>query len=127
VSFVAIFLKEFLLLGAVFALAFVSYILATKPPERVGHKITSVGVSFAGDSYPWSSLTKFWFRNLSGEDILVVLTDKKFPSQLVMLLGDADRAQIKGILSDYLEYVAAPDEDWMEKSARWLSEKVGLD
>ena len=126
-SFVALFLKEFLLLGVIFAVTFVSYLLATKRPDFISHKITDKGISSGNKFYSWEKLENFWFKNLAGEDALVVTLQKGFPSQLFLLLGDVHEENVKHILIDHLEYVSVPEEDWMEKSAHWFSEKVGLD
>ena len=126
-SFVALFLKEFLLLGVIFAVTFVSYLLATKQPDFITHKITVEGISSGGKFYAWEEMESFWFRSLGGEDALVVTLKKGFPSQLFLLLDDVSEDEVKRVLTDYLEYVSAPEEDWMEKSAHWFSERVGLD
>jgi len=126
-SFVALFLKEFLLLGVIFAITFVSYLLATKRPEMLAHTITDEGISSGDKFYSWDNLESFWFKNLAGETALVVTLRKGFPSQLFLLLGDVHEENVKQILVNHLEYVPAPEEDWMEKSAHWFSEKVGLD
>jgi hypothetical protein len=126
-SFVALFLKEFLLLGVIFAITFVSYLLATKQPDFIVHKLTAEGISSGEKFYAWEDLENFWFKSLGGEDALVVTLKKGFPSQLFLLLGDMQEDEVKQFLTDHLEYVPAPGEDWMEKSAHWFSEKVGLD
>ncbi len=126
-SFVALFLKEFLLLGVIFSVAFVSYVLATKRPDFVSHKITTEGVISGDKMYSWDKLENFYFKNLSGEEVLVINLKKGFPSQLILLLGDASAEQIKNTLSNYLGYIADSESDWMEKSAHWFSEKVGLE
>ena len=127
VSFVALLLQEFLLLGVVFALAFVVYILATKPPQSVTHRITSRGVFFGESFYPWEELEGFWFKSLGGERVLVISVKRGFPSQLIMLLDGVGERRVQEVLEEHLEFVSAPREDWMERAARWFSSKVGLD
>ena len=81
VSFVALLLQEFLLLGVVFALAFVGYVLATKPPQRITHRITSRGVFFGEKFYSWEELSEFWFKSLGDVQVLVISVKKGFPSR----------------------------------------------
>ncbi|MEA2020655.1 MAG: hypothetical protein U9M98_02980 [Patescibacteria group bacterium] len=126
VSFVALFLREFILLGVVFAITFVSYLLSTKEPQTLHHKITVDGVSFSGTLYPWKDLDEFWFRDLGGERVLVVTLKRGFPGQLIMLLGETDEHRIKNVLAKHLKFVTEPPTDWMERSAHWLSDKTGL-
>lgn len=127
VSLVAIFLKEFLLLGVVFALAFVSYVLSTNPPQPVRHKISSEGISFGEKLYLWDELSDFYFKSLDGERALFVTTKKRFPALLILILSSVSEEEIKKVLKEHLNLVSIPQEDWMERSARWLSSKVGLD
>ena len=117
VSFVALLLQEFLLLGVVFALA----------PQRITHRITSRGVFFGEKFYSWEELSEFWFKSLGDVQVLVISVKKGFPSQLIMLLDGIGEGSVREILENYLKFVSAPQEDWMEKSAYWLSSKVGLD
>lgn len=126
VSFVALLLQEFLLLGVVFSLAFVSYILATKPPQTVTHRIISRGIFFGEKFYPWEELSEFWFKSLGEVRVLVISVEKGFPSQLIMLLDGVGEGRVREILEERLKFASAPCEDWMEKSAHWLSSKVGL-
>lgn len=127
VSLVAIFLREFLLLGVVFALAFVSYVLSTVPPQKVRHRISDEGISFGGTLYTWIELTEFYFSDLEDERALFVVTKKRFPSLLIMLLGGVSEEAAKNLLEKHLKVTAAPREDWMARSAHWLSSKIGLD
>jgi len=126
VSVVAIFLKEFLLLGVVFALAFVTYVLSSNPPQMVKHKIASEGVYFGGKLYVWKDLLDFYFKDLDGSRALFIRTRRKFPSVLILLLSSASEEMLARILGKHLKRSAPPEDDWMEKSARWLSSKVGL-
>jgi len=127
VSLVAIFLKEFLLLGVVFALAFVSYVLSTNPPQMIKHKISSEGISFGEKLYSWDELSGFYFKSLDGERALFITTKKRFPSLLILILSSVSEEEVKKVLKKHLNLVSTPQEDWMEKSAHWLSSKVGLD
>src|SRR3989344_2790499 len=43
IGVILLFIKEFLLIGVILALMFVSYVLATVPPEEVEHEISTEG------------------------------------------------------------------------------------
>lgn len=124
---ILVFIKEFLLIGAILALAFVAYVLATIPPEEVEHKITSLGLESVGHFYKWEELVAFWFAEKWGQPLLVVTTKLKFPGRLVILTGTEDREKIKALLSKNLAFKEKPEKNWMDDAAKWLSEKVPLE
>lgn len=126
VSLVALLLRDLWLLGAVFSLSFVAYILFTTPPQTVVHRISPRGLFFGEAFYSWEDLARCWFKDFDGDAALVVETKKGFPPQLIMLLGAVDRRRLQSLLEENLEFVETPEQDWLEKGAGWLSAKMGL-
>lgn len=124
---ILVFIKEFLLIGAILALAFVAYVLATVPPEEVEHKITSLGLESAGHFYKWEELLGFWFGEKWGQPVLLVATRLRFPGRLIILTGGQDQEKIKVALSKYLNFRERPEKNWMDDAAKWLAEKVPLE
>ncbi|MFH0863754.1 MAG: hypothetical protein V1858_01530 [Candidatus Gottesmanbacteria bacterium] len=124
---ILIFIKEFLLIGAIIALAFVAYVLATVPPEEVEHQITTNGIDSTGHFYKWEELINFWFGNKWGLPILYVQTKTRFPGRLVILTSGQDQTKIKEILIKYLTFKEKPEKNWMDDAAKWLGEKVPLE
>jgi len=120
------FLKEWLLIAVIVALMFVAYVLATVPPENVAHEITTRGVVTGGKQYKWEELKRFWFSEKWKERILHIDTRLNFPGRLMMLLGDKKEIDIKRLLEKYIEF-EIPEETFMDRSAKWLSEKVPLE
>jgi len=123
---ILLFLKEWLLIAVMVALMFVAYVLATVPPEKVEHEITTRGVVTGGKTYKWGDLKGFWFSKKWKETILHIETKLSFPGRLMMLLGGADEKKIKEILQKQMEY-EEPEETFMDRSAKWLQEKVPLE
>jgi len=124
---ILVFIKEFLLIGAILALAFVAYVLATVPPEEVEHKITTHGLESAGHFYKWEELVSFWFWEKWGQPVLLVQTKLRFPGRLVLLIGGQDKEKIKDALLKYLNFKEKPEKNWMDDAAKWLAEKVPLE
>jgi len=61
VGMILFFVKEWLLIAAMVALAFVYYVLSTVPPEEIEYRITNRGITFADKSYDWDYLWRFGF------------------------------------------------------------------
>ncbi|TSC53107.1 MAG: Uncharacterized protein LiPW16_485 [Microgenomates group bacterium LiPW_16] len=124
---ILVFIKEFLLIGVILALAFVAYVLATVEPEEVEHKITTNGLESARHFYKWEELAGFWFWEKWGQPVLIVVTKLRFPGRVVILIGGQDQEKIKNILSKYLKFYEKPEKNWMDDAAKWLAEKVPLE
>lgn len=124
---ILIFIKEFLLIGAILALAFVAYVLATVPPEEVEHKVMTNGLDSVGHFYKWEELASFWFGEKWGQPILLVQTRLRFPGRLVILTAGQDSEKIKSQLQKHLTFKEKPEANWMDDAAKWLGEKVPLE
>jgi hypothetical protein len=124
---ILVFVKEFLLIGAIVALAFVAYVLATIPPEEAEHKIFTNGLDSVGHFYKWEELIDFWFGERWTQPILFIGTKVKFPGRLVILTNGQEQNKIKEILTKYLTFKEKPEKNWMDDAAKWLGEKVPLE
>lgn len=120
------FLREFLLIAVVIAFAFVSYVLAAIPPEKVKHQLTSRGIRSADKLYRWGELRRYWITEKFGQKMVIVQTSMLFPGQLLLLLGGASENHIRKLFNERLPY-DEPEPTLMDKSANWLSEKVPLE
>lgn len=120
------FIKEWLLIGVVIALMFVSYVLATVPPEKITYKITTRGVVIGDKTYKWSQLRRFWFSTKWNSQIICFETLMVFPRQLRLVLGGEKKEEVKKIVEKYLIY-EEPKKSLIDKTAVWLEEKVPLE
>jgi hypothetical protein len=123
---ILLFLKEWLLIAVIIALMFVAYILSSVPPEQIEHKVTTRGIFTGSRNYDWNDLSKFWFSERWKQPILHVETKMRFPGQLIILLGEAKKEEIKKVLDEYLSF-EQPELTWMDNAADWLAKKVPLE
>ncbi|MEK7521357.1 MAG: hypothetical protein AAB599_00960 [Patescibacteria group bacterium] len=107
------------------SLVFLVYVLSTIAPEEVEHKITSRGVSFAGKSYLWEELTRFWLTTRFGSELLVIET-YRLPGRLEFVIQTEDKEKLKLLLQDRLPYEEA-SPTFLDKAASWLSKRVPLE
>jgi len=123
---ILLFLKEWLLIAVMVALMFVAYVLATVPPEKTSHEITTRGVVTGGKAYKWEELNRFWFSEKWKEKILNIDTNLSFPGRLMLLLGEIEEGKVKELLKNKIQF-EEPEETFMDRSAKWLTEKVPLE
>lgn len=120
ITLILFLINEFLLIGVVLAVAFVSYVLATVPPEEIENKITVKGIETAGLMNKWEELNGFWFDEKWGQNMVVIEKKTGFPNRLIILLGNMDKKEIKEALNEHIPFLLPPDKAWVDKAADWL-------
>jgi len=128
---VLLFFREWLLISAIGAFYFITYVFGRFPPEEVGHKITTQGVITGGQVYLWRELSDFWFTQNYEQPILnvtVLPTGKlRLSGRLLILLGGQPEVKVKEALAKYLPYREIPEKTWVDNAAGWLSRKIPLE
>ena len=123
---ILLFIKEWLLIGVIIALMFVSYVLATVPPEEVTHRITTRGVVTGGKTYKWEWFTRFWFSQKWDNDLVYFEALQVFPRQIQLVLKGQSKDEVKKVVERYLLF-EKPKKTLMDKAADWLQKKVPLE
>ena len=124
---IAFLLREFLLIGVLLALAFVSYVLAYVPPGHTKYRISTQGIIIGEDFYFWHFLDSFWFKEKDGSKVLHIVTRLRFPAQLMLVLPNQDVEKVKKIIAKFLPYVEVPYKSWMEKWSEGLQKPFPLE
>lgn len=131
VSVVLLFFKEWLLIMAIGAFYFITYVLSRFPPEDIGHKITTQGITTDRRVYLWRELSDFWFTQSFSQTVLnvEVLPTGKFrlAGRLFILLGNEKEEKVKELLAQYLSYREIPEKNWLDDASAWLAKKVPLE
>ncbi|MFH0937070.1 MAG: hypothetical protein V1808_02150 [Candidatus Daviesbacteria bacterium] len=126
-ALISLLMREILFIGVLFALAFVAYVLGFVPPEDVEYKISTQGITIGDHFYFWSDLDSFWFREKEGQKILYVLTNLRFPGQLMVLIGSQNEEQVKKIVAKYLPYHEIAPRSTLDKWAESLQKHFPLE
>src|SRR3989344_3340584 len=116
VAIILLFLKEWLLIAVMIALAFVAYVLASVPPEEAKHELTNKGIRTGDKLYRWHELWRFWVEDKWRQKMLVVETRLKFPRRLLLMLGDTDEELVKREMKEYL-IVEKPEPTFMDRDS----------
>ena len=120
-------MREFLLMGTLLALAFVSYVLAFVPPHDIKYRISTQGITVGEDFYFWHFLDAFWFKEKDKHKILIIQTRFRFPNQLMLVLGNQNEEKVKKMLARFLPFVEVPYKSWMEKWSEGLQKNFPLE
>lgn len=120
------FAGQFLFIAVLISLAFVSYVLAAIPPEPIQNKITSFGIHIGDQLYYWEELGRFWFTEKYKTTLLHIETARAFPTQLILLLGDKDKEEVKKSMIKYAIF-ETPKDTWLDKAAKWMTQKFPLE
>lgn len=127
VSLILVFMGEFLLIMAILAIFFVSYVLSTVVPEQIKNKITKLGIETGNYFHKWEEMRDFWFENAGDEKMVVIGMYIGFPSHLRLMLGETDQNQVKTLLSQRLPFREKPEKTFLDKASNWLSSKIPLE
>ena len=127
ISMIALLLNQLLLIGALFAIGFVVYVLNFIPPEDIDHKISTQGITTGEEFYHWDELDSFWFGIKEGHKVLYVLTDIRFPAMLMLVLDGVDEEDVKRICANFLPFHEIPPKSMMDKWSEGLQKHFPLE
>lgn len=125
-SVILFFAKEFLLIGVILAMGFVSYVLASVPPENVKHSLTNKGIRTDGKLYPWQELGRYWWETKWKQSYVTIETPGKIPNALILVVGDETKDSVDEIVKKYLVN-EKPAPNWFDNAATWLQQKIPLE
>jgi hypothetical protein len=126
ISIILFFAKEYFLIATIFALIFFYYVLSTQPPKDISYKITSQGVVWGEQKYPWNILDYFFISEEESQEVLNINTLINFPKRLIMPLGKQGGKEVRKIMEEFLPY-HKPDPNLVEKGTNWLAKTFPLD
>lgn len=124
---IVFFLHEFLLIGVILSVAFVTYAVYSVPPIEIEHKITPLGFENAGRLFRWMELASFWFEDKLGDEVLVIQTHLPFFSQVRAVIDKNDKANIKQIVGKYLLFVENPTKSFVDKLSDFIQKSIPLE
>lgn len=124
---IALLAQEILLIGVILALSFVTYVLAFVPPGDVVYKISTQGVTVGDHFYFWGELNSFWFSQKEGHKIINILTNLRFPAQLIILLGSQNEEQVKKITARFLPFHEIAPKSLLDNWAEGLQKHFPLE
>lgn len=127
VLIVFFWLKDFLLIGTLLSLGFVTYVLAFVPPHNIKYRVSTQGITIGEDFYFWHFLDAFWFKEKENYKILIIQTRVRFPGQLMLVLDGQDEEKVKKIVARFLPFVEVPYKSWMEKWSEGLQKHFPLE
>ena len=126
-ALIAFLAQEFLLIGVLLSIMFVSYVLAFVPPGEINYRISTQGVTIGEHFYFWHELDSFWFKEKEGFKVLFVQTKIRFPGQLMLVLEDQQEEEIKKIVAKFLPFHEVPQTSLMEKWSDSLQKHFPLE
>lgn len=104
------------------SIVFLFYVLSTVEPDTIEYSITNKGVKIEDKRTEWGGLTRYWFSNRSGTE-LIVFEMVSLPGRLEFVVHKKDKEKIRKTLKDYLLEEEAPPSSY-DKAADWFAEKL---
>lgn len=130
VAVVLFFIEGIMPVLVVAAVVFAMFVSMKTPPNMGEHVITTLGIVTAGQKFVWADLVVFWIDRIHTDDVVHVLTAKRWPTQVVMIAPKEGEKvtlkQIRDTLGKYLPYEVPPPSR-VDKTVKWFSEKMPLE
>jgi hypothetical protein len=111
----------------VLSVAFLSFALSVTPPTQLYYRISTEGLAIEDHFYLWQELYDFYFKERNGTTILHLRTKAYLPGELMILLGDVPKENVKQLLLAFLPYREVVRLTFMEKAADWLVKSFPLE
>jgi uncharacterized membrane protein YobD (UPF0266 family) len=124
---IAFFIKQWLLIAAILAVVFVSYVLASVPPTEERHKITKKGLWVGDVFFKYSAVVEFWFEEHLDSVVLVLVVIEKQPTKLQVVIPKDQKEVVYDLLLDHCVYREEPVKNFFDNTADWLRNKFPLE
>ena len=126
-SLIFILMQEFLLVVLIASIIFMSYIIRATPAESLRYELNTHGVSYAGTLYYWYDLSRFFFKNTAGAEVLCVDTISGIPGRLYLTLNPGDREKVKEITEKYLNFLELEPKTFVDKAYDSVLDKISFE
>jgi hypothetical protein len=126
VSVILIFIKEFYLIVALFAVLFLYYSLSTVPPGTIKNKLTNRGLYFGELKYEWSVLKRFWFKKSLSSQTINFGTSLRFPQQVSLVINPEDQEKLKEIIVKRIPMLES-SPTFVDRLTKWFAERLPLE
>ena len=129
VAIVFFFIEGIMPVLVVGAIVFVVFALTKTEPDRVKNVITERQIMTGTEKFPWGELINYWIEDKGDRKVLSVLTTRRFPAQLILVLpkdGEVDDKKVRQVVGQYLPW-ERPEETRLDRMVKWLGEKVPLE
>ena len=127
ISLIALLAGEKLLIGVLLALGFIIYVLNFIPPDELDYKISTQGITIGDHFYHWDILDSFWIDEKDGHRMLYIVTDLRFPSLLMMPIGELNEDEVKRVCARFLPFHEIPPKTLIEKWTESLQKHFPLE
>lgn len=122
---ISFFLREWLLIGSILAIVFLSYVLAAVPPSIIHNKITTKGIWVGDTFYKFSEILQYWFEHQLENTVLVLLT--QMGTEVNVVIPTGKKKEIDALLRDKLVFREKPLKNAIDKIGEWLQKSIPLE
>lgn len=118
---------QYLLMLVIASFTFLAYAFAHTPPTNIKYRISSEGLAIEDHFYLWQELYDFYFKQRNKSISLHVRTKAVLPGELIILLGDIPKDEIKQLLLPFLPYREFVHTTFTERAGDWLVKTFPLE
>lgn len=121
-TIIVVFLREYMLTIPIWSTIFLIYALTITPPHDAEHTVTKFGLHTGAHTYPWGSLSHFYFIKKFDYHLLVVFTKQAYGHPLYLVIpNETVKHEVLHLLAEHLVYQESPEKTFADKMAEWLT------
>jgi uncharacterized membrane protein YobD (UPF0266 family) len=122
---ISFFLHEWLLIGSILAVVFVSYVLAAVPPLVISNKLTKKGVWTGETFFNYSEISQYWFENQLESTVMILLL--KNSARVFLVVPDEKKEKANEIMNNNVVFREKPLKNAISKIGDWMKRKIPLE
>ncbi len=126
-TLISFLINEMLLIGAILAVAFITFVLAYVQPESIPYKVSTQGVTIGDHFYLWEVLDSFWFADKDGYRLIHIWTHLRFPGELILMPGDLNEDAVKEIIARFIPFHEIPPKTMFDRWAESIQKHFPLE
>ncbi|MCA9371840.1 hypothetical protein KC726_02985 [Candidatus Woesebacteria bacterium] len=121
-SIIVYFFSDPILILPTWGALFLFYTFTITPPPIIENKITKFGIETAGITLRWDSLSHFYFKELFGFTVLIVVTDPPYNLHSYLIIPNKEiEKKVTKILVEHIIFQDKPQKNLTDKMIDWLS------
>lgn len=126
VSIIFVFMKEFMLVVALFSILFLYYVMSTVPPSVIKYRITNRGIYWGDSRMEWDLLKRFWMKPNLDSEVVYFETYLRFPRQVSIVINPEDKDFLKKLIARRIPCLDDSPQ-FVDKLNLWISKKIPMD
>jgi hypothetical protein len=119
-------MQEFFVILVIGSVIFVTQALMKMPPENLRYELNSFGINVNGKLYYWDQLSRYFFSEKNGIEIVAIDTTMGIPGRLFINFDPEDKEKIKEVFNKYLHFLEQEPKTFFDTTYDKIVKRFGV-